>query len=207
MPFMSNAPMQNGPNRRPAIKYAVTAGSRSSFNSFLYSEIDNFTHGTFEFEGTVKCINSIQAYYNAHMDIINNSQLRSELFGNYNYGVIYTKTKDSPPAYYGCSARVDNSIVSDGCRVEGSIQNCVLSRFVKVGKGAKLENCIILQDTEIGDGAQLSNVIVEKGNVVSPYTQIVGTSDFPIVIERKNYNTMFESTSGNGTYSRISDIS
>ena len=98
--------------------------------------------------------------------------------------LIYTKTKDSPPAFYGSDAKVDNCIVSDGCSIEGDIRNCVLSRFVKIGKGAKLENCIILQGTEIFDGAQLSNVIVEKGNIVKPYTQIMGTADFPIVIEK-----------------------
>ena len=185
---------------------ALRTGNRSSFNSFLYSELDNFTHGTYEFKGSVRCINSIQAYYNAHMDIINNPELRNELFGE-GGNPIYTKTKDSPPAYYGPMAYVDNSLVSDGCRVEGRIENCVLSRFVKIGKGAKLENCIILQGTEIGDGAQLSNVIVEKGNVVSPHTQIIGTPDFPIVIERKNFSSIFENSGKYETYSRISDIS
>lgn len=186
---------------------ALRTGNRSSFNSFLYSQINNYTHGVYEYKGAVRCINSIQAYYNAHMDIINNTDFREELFGETGHGLIYTKTKDSPPAYYGSEAYVENSIVSDGCRIEGNIKNCVLSRFVKIGKGAKLENCIILQDTEIAEGAQLSNVIVEKGNVVGNYTQIVGTSDFPIVIERKNFNTMFESSSKYQTYSRIPDIS
>ena len=186
---------------------ALRTGNRSSFNSFLYSEIDNFSHGAFELTGDVRCINSVRAYYKFHMDIINNAALREELFGESGHGIIYTKTKDSPPAYYGSEATVENSIVSDGCRIEGTIKNCVLSRFVKIGKGAKLENCIILQDTEIAEGAQLSNVIVEKGNVVSAYTQIMGTTDFPIVIERKNFSTIFENSAKFDTYSRVPDIS
>ena len=55
-----------------------------------------------------------------------------------------------------------------------------------------LENCIILQGASVLAGARLSNVIVEKGVSISQNTQIVGTSDFPIVIERKNYNNIFD---------------
>ena len=125
-------------------------------------------------------------------EIIENEKLRNSWFKNTD--AIYTKTKDSPPAFYASSAKVANSIVADGCRVEGNIKNCVLSRFVKIGKGAKLENCIILQGTTVGEGAQLSNVIVEKNNIVNPYTQIVGTRDFPIVIEHKNTSAMFDAS-------------
>ncbi|MDY6313747.1 MAG: glucose-1-phosphate adenylyltransferase subunit GlgD [Clostridia bacterium] len=171
---------------------SMRTGNRKSFNSYLYSQIDEINMGAYEFKGEIKCINSIQAYFNAHMEIIENEKLRNSWFKNTD--TIYTKTKDSPPAFYASSAKVANSIVADGCRVEGNIKNCVLSRFVKIGKGAKLENCIILQGTTVGEGAQLSNVIVEKNNIVNPYTQIVGTRDFPIVIEHKNTSAMFDAS-------------
>ncbi len=183
---------------------AIRTGNSQSFNDFLYSEAGGLSTGTYEFKGAVRCINSIQTYYNTHMEIIQNKALRDELLDG--EGIIYTKTKDSPPAYYGESAQVDHSIVSDGCRIEGKIKNCVLSRYVKVGKGANLENCIILQGTEIGEGAQLSNVIIEKGNIVTPYTQIIGTPDFPIVIERKNFNTIFDSVAKGGVYSNLPEV-
>lgn len=169
---------------------SMKTGNAKTFNDYLYSQIDEINMGAYEFEGNIKCINSVQAYFNAHIEIIKNKNLRDGWFKNAD--MIYTKTKDSPPSLYSASAIAVNSIVADGCRIEGNIRNCVLSRFVKIGKGAKLENCIIFPGTSIGEGAQLSNVIVEKNNTVNPYTQIVGTRDFPIVIEHKNTGTVFE---------------
>lgn len=169
---------------------SARTGNRKKFNDYLYSQIDEMKMGAYEFEGEIKCINSVQSYFNAHMEIIENEKLRDNWFKSKD--AVFTKTKDSPPAFYSSSAKVTNSIVADGCRIEGNIKNCVISRFVKIGKGAKLENCIILQGTKICEGAHLSNVIVEKNNIVNPYTQIVGTRDFPIVIEHKNPTEYFE---------------
>ncbi len=168
---------------------AVRAGDHTNFNSFLYSNLHLFATGTYRFDGSVKCINSVQAYYNANMDILNN-EVRSELFTQ--NGIIYTKIKDSPPALYGQNCQTDNCVIADGSRIDGSVKNCIISRFVRIEEGAVLENCIILQGASVLAGARLSNVIVEKGVSISQNTQIVGTSDFPIVIERKNYNNIFD---------------
>lgn len=169
---------------------AVQLGYHGNFNQFLYKNLDRYQTGTYSFSGSLQCINSVQSYFNANMNLLH-ADTRTELFSNPN-GPIYTKTKDSPPALYGENSRVENCLLADGCQINGHLKNCILSRFVKIHPDTVLENCIVFQDATIQRGVRLSNVIVEKGVTVAENTQIVGMDSFPIVIERKNYSGIFE---------------
>ncbi len=75
---------------------------------------------------------------------------------------IYTKTKDQSPTKYGSDASVQNSFISDGCVIEGTVINSVLSRGVKVAKGAVIKNSIIMQDSVIEEDVELSHVVFDK---------------------------------------------
>ena len=54
------------------------------------------------------------------------------------------------------------SLIADGCVIEGEVENCVLFRGVKVGKGTKVKNSILMQDTVIGKDCEISNIITDK---------------------------------------------
>ena len=75
---------------------------------------------------------------------------------------VYTKVKDSVPAQYGTGAQVSNSIISDGCTIEGTVINSILSRGVIIGKGATVRDSIIMQNTEVMKNVTLNNVILDK---------------------------------------------
>ena len=62
--------------------------------------------------------------------------VRDELFGARD---IYTKVRDSAPSKYADCAQVKNSLISDGCIIEGTVENCILFRGVKVGKGSVVQ--------------------------------------------------------------------
>ena len=95
---------------------------------------------------------------------------------------VYTKVKDEAPAFFSETSTVKGSMVSDGCLIEGEVNDSLLFRGVKVGDGAKLENCIIFQNTEIGAGCRLSHVIIDKNCVIRPGISLVGQPDYPVVI-------------------------
>ncbi|MDD2190174.1 MAG: glucose-1-phosphate adenylyltransferase subunit GlgD [Eubacteriales bacterium] len=99
---------------------------------------------------------------------------------------VYTKIKDSVPAYYCAGSQVSNSIISDGCKIEGTVINSVLSRGVIVGKGSVVKNSIIMQDTEILNNVTLNNVILDKEVIVRENRQLVGHETYPVVIEKKS---------------------
>ncbi|MBR5011325.1 MAG: glucose-1-phosphate adenylyltransferase subunit GlgD, partial [Clostridia bacterium] len=87
----------------------------------------------------------------------------------------YTKVRNSAPTTYAEGARVINSYVADGCVIEGTVENSIIFRGVKVGKGAVVENCIVMQGGVIGDGCAVQNVTMDKGAVITDGVKISGT--------------------------------
>ena len=97
---------------------------------------------------------------------------------------IYTKTNDSPPTRYLDTAIVKNSIVSNGCIIEGSIENSIIGRNCRIERGARIKNCIILGDTRIGRNTQIENHVVDKHVQICNIKKIVGDADFPGYVRR-----------------------
>ena len=83
---------------------------------------------------------------------------------------------------YGKNAEVSNSIIADGCVIEGSVKNCVLFRGVHIGKGASIENCIIMQNSEVLDNCMMANVIFDKEVVLRNGKKLIGQDTYPMVI-------------------------
>ncbi len=133
----------------------------------------------YEYKGNIFEISSVSGYMQANLSLLKD-QVRRRAYTK----PIYTKVKDSVPAKYldGCS--VKNSIVADGCIIEGSIENCIISRGVKVGKGCIIKNSIIMQDTEIMRNVNLNHVILDKDVIVRENRQLAGHETYPVVIEK-----------------------
>ena len=108
-------------------------------------------------------------------------EIRDELFADRN---IYTKVRDSAPSKYGANAIVKNSLISDGCEIEGTVENCILFRGVKVAKGAIVRNSIIMQDNIIGQNATLDCVITDKNVVISDRKALGGCATLPYYIPK-----------------------
>ena len=135
----------------------------------------------YKYDGYVSRIDSIASYYKLNMDMLDES-IRTPLL--YRPNPVYTKVKDEVPARYEAGAKAVNCLVADGCIIEGTVENSVLFRGVRVGKGAVVRNCILMQGVEVQDGAQLSNVISDKDAFIKRDRRIVGQESYPVVIEK-----------------------
>ena len=98
----------------------------------------------------------MKSYFEENMKLLDEDN-REALFKSGNS--IYTKIRDDNPTRYINGSKAKNVMVADGCVIEGTVENSILSRGVKIGKNAKVKNCILLQDTVIEDGANLEYVI------------------------------------------------
>ena len=98
------------------------------------------------------------------MDLLE-PEIWEELFMGYN--PIYTRVRDEAPVQYKKQAKVNNSLVANGCVIEGSVENSILFRGVKIGKGVQVKNSVIMQNCELQDDALVENVICDKNVVVS----------------------------------------
>lgn len=86
---------------------------------------------------------------------------------------------DRPPTYIGRNASMKNSIISQGCKIEGAVFNSVLSPGVRVQKNATVKNSILMSDCEIGLGAKLDRAILDKNVVVGEYVALGHGDEMP----------------------------
>ncbi len=136
----------------------------------------------YKFDGYWRNIKkSVWEYYRTNMDILK-KEIRDELF--YRNGKVYTKLKDLPPPKFSGTATVENSLISDGAIITGTVRNSVIFRGVKVKAGAVVENSIIMEGTVIEEGAVVYNAIIDKDSVVREERKVVGEKE-PLVFEKR----------------------
>ena len=137
---------------------------------------------TYNFKKYTGEADSIAQYFNSNMDLLELSVARDLLPDD---PPVYTKERADVSTYYSDSALSHNCLIADGCFIEGTIENCILFRGVKVKKGAVLKNCIIMQDTVIEEGAQLSYVITDKEAHISQNSMLCGSPENIITIKKR----------------------
>jgi len=77
-----------------------------------------------------------------------------------------------------------NTMAADGCVIEGTVENCVLFRGVKIGKGAVVKNSVLMQDTVIEDGASVEYIITDKNAVISAGKEVKGSDTYPFYLSK-----------------------
>lgn len=135
--------------------------------------------GNLDFEGQILRIDSVSRYFSANMALLD-PKVREEMF--FRRGVIYTKIRDEVPTRYEKGCCLKNSLIADGCEIRGEVENSVLFRGVKVGRGAKIKNCILMQDTNIGENVQLDYTICDKNVTVQSGRVLMGAPAHQIII-------------------------
>jgi glucose-1-phosphate adenylyltransferase len=135
----------------------------------------------YEYKGFAVMIDSIQSYFSTSLNLLN-SDIWKQLF--LKEQPIYTKVKDEPPTRYMKYAEVKNAMIANGCSINGEIENSVISRGVRIGKGSVIKNCIIMQKCQIDENCYLDSVILDKDVKVEAGTHISGTPHSPYVIRK-----------------------
>lgn len=164
----------------------VSTGYYDSLKDRIYSSCTSLNIKACEFKGYLECINSTNSYYKANMDMLN-PRISKELF--FGTRPIYTKVTDAPPTKYEEGSKVCNSLIANGCIIEGTVKNSIISRRVRIHKGAKLNGCIILANCQIKENAKLSKVILDKNVIIESNKQLKGDIQFPVVIEKNPYSS------------------
>lgn len=127
----------------------------------------------YQFKGYWKDVGTIKSYWEANMDLLSDE---NELDLYDRQWKIYSKNKHLPPHYIAKEACVQNSLINEGCHIEGSVENSVLFNEVVVQKGAKLVNSVILSGVEIEDHCEIYNSVVMENVKVKSGT-VIGTPE------------------------------
>lgn len=129
-------------------------------------------------------IHSLNEYFVANMELLK-EDVRKELF--LPDRPILTKIRDEAPAKYGLYSNVKNSLVADGCVIEGTVENSIIFRGVKIGAGAVVKDSIIMQGSVIGDNAQLDYVILDKEVLIKDGRRLAGYLTYPVYVPKQQH--------------------
>lgn len=134
----------------------------------------------YRYDGYYSLVGSLSSYFESSMKLLD-SEAREGLFGIRNRPIL-TKVRNSPPTKYAKEAKVSNSLIADGCIVEGEIENSILFRGVRIGKGAVIKNSILMQDTFVGSDSSLNCVITDKNVVIKDGRILSGHETMPFFV-------------------------
>ena len=162
------------------IKGAYARGYVYFERDILAPRLEKLHVHAYKFEGYTARISDMKSYFDENMKLLDDTNLD----GLFAPSPIYTKIRDDNPSRYIAGASAKNVMVADGCVIEGEIENCVLSRGVKIGKGAKVKNCVLMQDTVIEEGANIEYLITDKNVTISAGKELKGTDSFPVYVAK-----------------------
>ena len=123
----------------------------------------------YPFEGYWKDVGTIDSLWEANMDLLNPNVPLDVWDESWK---IYSRTAAQPPHHITSQAHVENSMITEGCEVEGEVDFSVLFSNVKVHPGAVVRDSIVMPGCVIEEGAQVhyailaENVVVKKGAIV-----------------------------------------
>lgn len=146
----------------------------------LAPQLDKLNVHGYKFGGYIARISSIKSYFDENMKLLDEENLDALFGGNH----IYTKIRDDNPTRYIKGAKAKNIMAADGCIIEGEVENSVLFRGVRVGKGAKVKNCVLMQDTVIEPGVNVEYIISDKNVTITADKEIKGTDSFPVYVAK-----------------------
>lgn len=164
------------------LEHGIAHGASNFFNDCIAAELEDLLVHSYEYKGVHSVVNSVQSYYKNSLQILNPEYYRDLFYGEQ---TILTKIKNEPPARYSEGSAVANSLVGNGCIIEGTVENSILFRGVIVKKGAIIKNSIIMQRCVIEENSQLENVILDKDVTLTEGKRLIGNEHMPFVIPKQ----------------------
>ncbi len=163
------------------VEKAAAANKTDFARDIIMPNVAQLRINGYEHKGFATVMDGMQGYVEANMQLLSPA-VRADLFNKER--PIYTKVKDSMPTRYGIGANITNSLIADGCVIEGTVKNSILFRGVRVAPGAHIENCIIMQGAEIGNGAELKYLTLDKEVSVGNNRSLCGSPSYSVYVNK-----------------------
>ncbi|MGI6167276.1 MAG: glucose-1-phosphate adenylyltransferase subunit GlgD [Eubacteriales bacterium] len=165
------------------IEDAVAHGHTSFEHDIIGRRLGEDKFFVYRHQGYHALVNSLESYYRCSLELLD-PDVRRQLFGIYDRPVM-TRHKNLPPTKYMPGARVINSLVADGCVIEGVVENSIIFCGTKVGRGSEVRNCVLMGDTYVGEGAELYCVITDRNVLIKEGRRLSGHETLPFFIGKE----------------------
>ena len=117
----------------------------------------------YSFDGYWRDVGTIDSLWETNMELLDENP---QIDLNDDKMRIYTRNFSLPPHYIAPGASVKNSILADGCVIEGEVENCVIHSGVKIGKGSVVKNSVIMKDTVVRTDCQIDKALIDEEVVI-----------------------------------------
>jgi len=125
----------------------------------------------YPFKGYWRDVGTVESYWEASMDMLDDRNFLNYFDDNWN---IYSATVMQPPHYIAAEAEIKNSLISDGCWIDGEIKHSILFPGVLVGKDSIIKDSIIMAGAQIGQGVRIEKAIIGEKAVIGKNSVIGG---------------------------------
>ncbi|WP_456277879.1 glucose-1-phosphate adenylyltransferase [Bacillus sp. AK128] len=133
----------------------------------------------YPFKGYWKDVGTVKSLWEANMDLLND---QSELDLYDQSWRIYSVNPNQPPQYISPDAVIQQSLINEGCVIEGHVQHSVLFQGVHIGKGSTVKDSVIMPDAIIGENVYIERAIVPSGMKIESDSEIRCVNDSEDVI-------------------------
>lgn len=164
------------------VEKATEMNLTSFYRQIFQPNINNYRLYGYEVEEYAAVMDSTESYVRITREVLNNREIRNSLFDKER--PIFTKTRDDMPTVYGLECQVENSIIADGCKIEGTVINSVIFRGVNIEKGAIVKDSIIMQDAIVERDTELEYVTLDKKVKVTSCKTIKGAETYPLYVRK-----------------------
>ncbi|MCR1953109.1 MULTISPECIES: glucose-1-phosphate adenylyltransferase [unclassified Clostridium] len=118
----------------------------------------------YPFKGYWKDVGTIDSLWEANMDLL---KIDNDLNLYDSEWKIYSQNQVRPAQYVGDEAKIVNSLIVEGCIINGKIENSVVSQGVYVGKNTVIRDSVIMPNVEIGDNVVIDKAIVGSNAIIN----------------------------------------
>ncbi|MGL4980298.1 MAG: glucose-1-phosphate adenylyltransferase, partial [Fusobacteriaceae bacterium] len=139
---------------------------------------DNHRVFAYPFKGYWKDVGTIKSLWEANMDLISDDNAL-DLFDE--KWKIYTRMESYPPQYLAPTAKVSNSLIDEGCEIQGEVRNSVIFSGVKIGKGSKVIDSVVMKNSIIEDDVVIQKLILADDVVIKKGTKLESEDEIRVI--------------------------
>ncbi len=165
---------------------AVKEGSDHDFGKNIIPDMlaDGKKLNAYRFEGYWKDVGTVDSLWEANMDLLDETN-DLDLYNHRRDWKIYTEDTFSKPQFIGENAKVEHSLVTQGCMIDGEVTNSVIFDNVHIGKGAKIVDSVLLPGVLVEEGAQIYRSIIDE-DVIVKSKDVIGSQSGEITLKSNN---------------------
>ena len=132
----------------------------------------------YRFKGYWKDVGTVESLWEANIELLEPRPALNLYDPSWK---ILSRNPNQPPHFVGDGAKISTSLVSEGCRIYGTVEHSVLFPDVTIAAGAYVRDSIIMEKTVVGEGCEITRAIIDEGATIGRGCRIGGDGKITVI--------------------------